>query len=268
MAVSDLTGTTWLFKEPTDWTNNTYSYSINFTSNNQNFTTMWADDDGGFAYGELNYNNTQVTQWPSFVNQAYRTISITGGTDVTNSSLISWLETNATQQSNADIIVEYNGDVIGEYTAPKEFTISTGDTVTQGDIVITTNGNVSRVIMMYNGEQVLDDSHDNSTYTFSCTNKFIPSDIVVDIYDKSSTFGFYISDAQGEFSYYECEWDMTWEDWVNSVYNTGNFFISAQSQLGFVQTTTTFVLSDSIATTYVTKDEAIIPNYYYPVLVV
>lgn len=106
MAVSDLTNTTWVI--------NGYgsvhydgSMYINFTSNNTNYTeiTFYTDD------VSITYNTTRVCEaddmnnyTPSdWVNEAYRTISITDGQDVTNATLIAWLEANATQQGSASL---------------------------------------------------------------------------------------------------------------------------------------------------------------------
>ena len=38
----------------------------------------------------------------TWIDKEYRTIRIKGGTDATNASLISWLETNAVQQEDRD----------------------------------------------------------------------------------------------------------------------------------------------------------------------
>lgn len=101
MAVTDLTNTTWLFND--DYLVDVVqglNYSINFISNNETFTTI---KQGTFRFegdttSGLLYNGTPVYaySWSNF-NEAYRIIEITGGTDATNSSLISWLTANATQ---------------------------------------------------------------------------------------------------------------------------------------------------------------------------
>ena len=83
----------------------TDEYSINFISNSITFDLIfWGDGDvvpneysGAVQYKPTN-SNTYTTVWGgSWKNQAYATIEITGGSDVTNSDLILWLEANATQ---------------------------------------------------------------------------------------------------------------------------------------------------------------------------
>lgn len=100
--MTDLTNTTWILNN--DLSSATYIgiVYIDFTSNNTTFNRIDTDEiesDGLLVYGAT---NTRITVYNSFnngwVEQAYRTIEITGGTDATNSTLISWLEANATQQ--------------------------------------------------------------------------------------------------------------------------------------------------------------------------
>lgn len=108
MAVSDLTNTTWEFNEQISEQLGSMAY-INFISNNETFTSI------SFSYEPVDpvpgmptiftwrmyYDSTRVSQYGSFPMPApsgnYKTISITGGTDVTSPDLISWLEANATQ---------------------------------------------------------------------------------------------------------------------------------------------------------------------------
>ena len=118
MAVTDLTGTKWLLKEnadiygPTGGGSDDVTYSINFSSKNNNYILFMFYGGGKYShlyYGVTNqssdsaadyYYRTDTLTW---TDQDYRTIEITGGTDATNSDLISWLQANATQiqeQSN------------------------------------------------------------------------------------------------------------------------------------------------------------------------
>ena len=115
MPISDLTGTTWVLNDSIAYMpsgyhlngedNLGYVYAINFSSNGNSYSSITFGDidyfgnDGGFAYG-----NTKVyNQATGYTNNAYKMISITGGTDATNASLISWLEANATQLPVADL---------------------------------------------------------------------------------------------------------------------------------------------------------------------
>lgn len=121
ITISDLTNTTWLLNNSFALPQNLdISYAINFTSNNNTFKNIYLDDD----YGEDNFmisyytaDNQTIYVYDSFdggwTNQAYRTIEITGGTDVTNATLISWLEAHATQQgggSTGTVLKIYSND--------------------------------------------------------------------------------------------------------------------------------------------------------------
>lgn len=95
MSVSDLTNTTWLFNDVISYMSS--SWSIDFISNNTNYTIIRNRYDMYIAYDSTNAYDFDQNIW---VNNAYKTIAITGGTDVTNSTLISWLEANATLQDS------------------------------------------------------------------------------------------------------------------------------------------------------------------------
>lgn len=114
MAVTDLINTKWLFNNVLDVSGG-LNYTINFISNNINFTSlscfpdihlsflMYDDVTVGQGLGEFDTGGPNINTWD---NEAYKTIEITGGTDVTNSNLISWLTANATQQSEPNPLVE------------------------------------------------------------------------------------------------------------------------------------------------------------------
>ena len=100
MAVTDLTGTTWVFNDIIT-INDNYSWDINFISNNTNFAFI--KHSTSFS-GILNYldgeqNSTGVYAGNRWRNEAYKTITITGGTGATSTTLISWLQANATLQT-------------------------------------------------------------------------------------------------------------------------------------------------------------------------
>lgn len=105
MAVSDLTGYTWVGNNSLNLSNG--NYALEFTSNGIPFTFLIIVGDSsipspyglgvtyqGNVYTERAYsNNGNQYVW---VSEAYKTIEITGGTSVTNSTLIAWLEANGT----------------------------------------------------------------------------------------------------------------------------------------------------------------------------
>lgn len=100
MAVTDLTNTKWLINSLPERPSTDYSFSINFSSNNNNYTqlqlkhsaVLW--NDAGIIYDDLAVYGS-FGGWHQ--GEAYRTIEITDGTDVTNRVFIAWLTANATQ---------------------------------------------------------------------------------------------------------------------------------------------------------------------------
>ena len=120
-SISDLTGTKWLINDNLTVPASNYVLQINnllFASNSVSFEGLLISrrvsnpDIFVISYGAdtivYDYNNYtgQGTGWTS---QAYRTIEITGGRDVTNTSLIAWLEANATQVVPATPSLNFGG---------------------------------------------------------------------------------------------------------------------------------------------------------------
>lgn len=97
--ITDLTGYTWVGNESLSLRDyNGSTWTINFTSNNENFNQINILARG--PQQELRYlpnkdENQVVYDFPSgWRDEAYKTIQITGGTDATNSDLIAWLQAN------------------------------------------------------------------------------------------------------------------------------------------------------------------------------
>lgn len=102
-SLSDLTGTTWYFNSTIDFSGTADgSYALNYTCVNQNISViqilsesmaviLGADINAAFASSMI-----YMSHW---LSESVRTISITGGTDATNATLIAWLEANATRTS-------------------------------------------------------------------------------------------------------------------------------------------------------------------------
>lgn len=104
MSVTDLTGTTWVFNDILDLDSFGSIKNIDFISNGKNFVGIMRVSIGNHFTGTQRY--LQFTGNPSqqpynentyWKVPEYKTIQITGGTDATNSELISCLEANATQ---------------------------------------------------------------------------------------------------------------------------------------------------------------------------
>lgn len=133
MAVTDLTGTTWVFNNTVDYLPSPYDFSINYTLES---TTGEVSDAQNRLYGQYAGSGIPGAPWwvilisegqyagVMFTNCIYeghsggglakttvggivvKAITITGGTDVTNAALISWLEANATQQGGSQLTVD------------------------------------------------------------------------------------------------------------------------------------------------------------------
>lgn len=104
-AITDLTNTTWVINDNPN-TSTAFDYSINFesdgypdyvgirvSSSSHNLLYVLPDTDFDTAY------NNSTGQWNG---SSYKTIIITGGTDVTNQDLIAWLQENAVQQTEPE----------------------------------------------------------------------------------------------------------------------------------------------------------------------
>lgn len=98
MAITNLTGTTWVFKDTlTKYTGSTVS--LRFNSFSISFNTLLFS---GSSIWRMEYHNDSTTTSvyvsnSGWVNDGWKTITITGGSSATNSSLITWFEANATQ---------------------------------------------------------------------------------------------------------------------------------------------------------------------------
>lgn len=104
MAITNLTNTKWVINlNIVSGLDNTFS--INFNSNSLTYTQLQITY-GYDANNQIYYGSTKVfdeDNVPDWSNEAYRIIEITGGTDVTNSTLIQWLLNNATQVPVVDL---------------------------------------------------------------------------------------------------------------------------------------------------------------------
>lgn len=98
--VSDLTGTTWEFDSDFDiFIEDNNIYSLTFYSNGNVYDTIgvYPIDMGVYSIEyETDGTSIEVYSQNGWINQAYRYIEVLGGADVTNVTLITWLEDNAT----------------------------------------------------------------------------------------------------------------------------------------------------------------------------
>ena len=122
MAVTDLTNTKWVLNNvltADQSIENNFGLDgyINFISNNIESSNFYLFYDGDEL--QLSYNNVSGYVYYNYnggwINQAYRIIEITGGTDATNASLISWLTSNATQVVEPKYTLRIDGVEVTDY---------------------------------------------------------------------------------------------------------------------------------------------------------
>lgn len=92
MAVTNLTGYTWVadgYQEISD-----YSYNVTFTCDDDVFETFDVSDSYMIYYDTTRVYD--VDYGSGWVWEGYKTITFTGGDDISNSSLIAYLEANGT----------------------------------------------------------------------------------------------------------------------------------------------------------------------------
>ena len=99
--MTDLTGYTWRANEKLNITEST-TYEVNFVSNDEELVRISLSKSGSrqnmsyetepITLRQTEYSGTDELYFWS--NVAYREVLFTGGTDVTNANLISWLESN------------------------------------------------------------------------------------------------------------------------------------------------------------------------------
>lgn len=91
--ITDLTGSSWMLNYYPTY--RTFEYNINFTSNNESYVKIL------FEFDYLRYQDSNGNKYSVYEDGVgwdyaeYRTINIYGGSDATNTSFISWLQSNA-----------------------------------------------------------------------------------------------------------------------------------------------------------------------------
>ena len=146
MSVSDLTGTTWKINASPSVSTVYDAMKINFQSNGSTFSHFLIGYGagaqlrygtstssakivffGGWRSGDVPWNNASSAYEVLYDQSPWPTITIIDGQDVTNSTLIAWLEANATYQ---------------EPVASSD--ISFGS-LSISDIIFATSGSVSKI---------------------------------------------------------------------------------------------------------------------------
>lgn len=129
MAVTNLTGTKWVFNSNIDVSSN-FEYNINFTSGNDIFDSIICDYNSSPMSASLSYrsqflgkdiivyNRLDSFSWD---NNDDKTINIIDGEDVSNTDLISYLNNNATQIIKPLDLTGYTVSVPSGWTASSGF---------------------------------------------------------------------------------------------------------------------------------------------------
>lgn len=163
--ITDLTGYTWVANNSVD-TSNEGTYNINFTCNGVSHSALGYGDFGGdedVAYD--NYNVYTTGQW---VNETYKTIQITGGTDATNAQLIAWLQANGTLTETPQP-TGYSITVQGVTTVTGNSNIATQIIIDGFRCAVTPDGITTNIPHTYTGVTSFNVSPD----IYDCAVKFV-----------------------------------------------------------------------------------------------
>ena len=162
--LSDLTGTKWVFNDNLTIRSET-EYAINFNANNHLFVLLvkgYGNDYGdGLTYGDgTEYISVYHKEYSTYLwLTEYKTIEITGGSDVTNSDLIAWLQSNASQiiePTNPTLTL--SGDLSSYLTVKvNNVTVSSGYELSHGDKVeLFLDDNYPDYEILINGKEITD----------------------------------------------------------------------------------------------------------------
>ena len=140
MALTDLTGTEWVFNDVLDTEEQNVVYALNFQSNNENFTQLQLYHTSTYP-NEMRYRTSSTNMKYVYENgwsyPLYKTISITDGADATNSTLITWLKANATWTNQPEgVSISYAGNEIASMSASGTKTLNTAGMYCTSDITI------------------------------------------------------------------------------------------------------------------------------------
>lgn len=226
MAITDLTGTTWVINAYPTISYDLIGYDVNFTTNN---TSYWAfiQDEGNIRY----IGNTTAYAYGDgigWTNEAYRTVVFTGGDDITNISLITWLQANAIIQTNdyftctdelksiADAI-RTKGGTSASLIYPDGFVTAINNLSTKVLGTLSINQGTPFDIQVTADDYSGGDWDGFSSVSININTPFY--DGSCDIIDPPQPFNFTIDNTT-----YTAIEGMTWGEWVESEYNTDNYY--------------------------------------------
>lgn len=101
--ITNLTNTTWIFNQSLDVNSigtytGTINYYINYTLDDVNYGYVTFGSTNGTRYNAFTVGNKDYMSMSGWMTGLPDPITITGGSDVTNNTFITWLQSNATQQ--------------------------------------------------------------------------------------------------------------------------------------------------------------------------
>lgn len=182
MAITDLTGTTWTFNQSVERLPSTTFY-INFSCALLDYSAALEVSSTAVRMS-IKYGATHVytNGWAS---DLARTITIIDGIDVTNSSLISWLESNAALQRGGSLTISYDGNTIHTSTSFETFKLKTAGKYLIDDITIVAE-DVGSLLVTYDGVTVISTSG-TVTGKLKTSGKFLTSDVIIVVAEESTT---------------------------------------------------------------------------------
>ncbi len=151
--ITTLKDTTWYV--PSGWTNSGYNqFYINGTVNGNNFNQF------NYQGNAVWFTNYSTDDTYSYSNSSAFTFTVTGGVDVTNSSLIQWLvDNNATFEKEGEEEtptdhgeIHYNGSLLATIKAGQTVILHTKGFQAETDIVIKNVGGVKLISFTIDGE--------------------------------------------------------------------------------------------------------------------
>ena len=267
LEITDLTGTAWQFNNVIDqWDSNIY-YDIDFTTYNDSYDEVFCDaievQTSGALHNIIYWNSgTSITayQQGDGWRYHYQGISITGGDDVTDNELISWLQQNAvligsprslnntkwkfkdsysiephlwyevqhinfTSNNNNFSVLYISSDI----NTNAFFLIGYEDSQGNGLIVYDATGHTGLNGWLDDAYKIINiSSYTSSTGQFTAwleNNAYYgeTSLIPITLCYTAPTISL-ISFTIGGISYSAVE-NMTWAEWIDSEYNTNEFYI-------------------------------------------
>lgn len=239
--IKDLTGTIWGHKETLLALPQASFYVSGKTEGYraQSFTSLLWKSDGSADESGLYVNNTYSGSQlyaSAFESWLFDTIEITGGMEVKNAELIEWFSANfelISAPAPTDVVtIEYNGSVIASLKAGQTATLTCKDKPMHTDVVVSVPNEMGggggadsplpieiateaeMTVLLRSGEV-------GGVYKYTGTTGTYENGALYVLEEGASLITFTIAG-----DHYQAEDGMTWDEWVESEYNTRPFYNS------------------------------------------